>query len=150
MERPLKELDAAGTWTWGIEFYPSPTEPLQTRYLVLEKPSEGMKLKTDIGMKQVHDARLSASGDTLWIAVNPGVPVNKTEVQEYYLPSLELRRSILHDYCMETGAGKYVLDQEGRLMLAGRFIKDNRILTLTSVCCPHSMQTQNSPECLLP
>jgi len=112
-------LDEDGRWKWRVDHLRADT--WQTQYFVVYD-HEGEEYKFDLGMKEVHDARLSPQGDRLWIAVNPGVPVNKTEVLEYSFPGLDLVRSIIHDYCMMTGG--MVMSETGRPLLYGHFHRD--------------------------
>ncbi len=111
------ELDKAGRWEWSIRHHRA--DVWQTQYLTVADRESGEAYEVDIGMKQVHAVRLSPGGDRLWVAMNPGVPVNKTEAQEYAFPSLELLRFLIHDDCMQLG--EIVVSQWGEPMLAGRF-----------------------------
>ncbi len=110
-------LDEEGRWQWGVRFHRADT--WQTRYLVVTETASGEISEVEIGMKDVHGARISPQGDRLWVAMNPGVPVNVTEVQEYAFPSLELNRSLIHDDCMNIG--EIVVSKDGEPLLAGRF-----------------------------
>ena len=111
------ELDAAAGWRWSARQYRDETG--QTRYLVAENGGSGEAHMAEIGMVEVHDVRLSRGSDRLWVALNPGVPENKTEVREYAFPSLELVRSLLHEDCLLLG--EIVMSPEGEPLLAGRF-----------------------------
>jgi len=111
------ELDEAGRWEWSLRHHRE--DDWQTQYLAVTDGESGEVYEADIGMKEVHDVRLSPQGDRLWIAMNPGVPVNKTEAQEYAFPSLELIRSVIHDDCMFIG--EIVISPQGEPLLAGRF-----------------------------
>jgi len=113
-------LDDSGDWRWAEDFQRN--ETTQTKFFVANS-SGGEELKVEIGMKEIHDARLSPQGDRLWIAMNPGVPVNVTEVQEYGFPSLTLRRSIIHPYCLRMGG--IVMDEAGEPLLAGCYDRYN-------------------------
>ncbi|MDD5665880.1 MAG: DUF2330 domain-containing protein [Actinomycetota bacterium] len=111
------ELDAAAGWRWSARQYRDETG--QTRYLVAGNGGSGEAHMAEIGMVEVHDVRLSRGSDRLWVALNPGVPENKTEVREYAFPSLELVRSLLHEDCLLLG--EIVMSPEGEPLLAGRF-----------------------------
>ena len=111
------ELDEAGRWEWSLRHHRE--DDWQTQYLAVTDGESGDVYEADVGMKQVHAVRLSPEGDRLWVAMNPGVPVNKTEAQEYAFPSLELMRSVIHDDCMYVG--DIVVSREGEPLLAGRF-----------------------------
>jgi hypothetical protein len=111
-----KEVDEGSGLEWSLGFYR--TDDWQTVYLLV-KGEDGEVREVEIGMKEVHDVRLSPEGDILWVAMNPGVPVDKTEVQEYAFPSMELLRSIVHDECLRVG--EIVLSTGDEPLLAGRF-----------------------------
>jgi len=112
---PGRQLDEEGRWEWSVRHFRADT--WQTRYLAVRDRESGTVREVDIGVKEVHDVRLSPQGDRLWVAMNPEVPVNKTEVQEYTFPSLELVRSLIHDDCM--CVGEIVISPEGEPLLAG-------------------------------
>lgn len=113
---PWKDLGEEGGWKWSVGQYRDDVG--QTRYLAV-MDSAGEIHEAEIGMVELHDVRLSPGGDRLWIAMNPGVPENKTEVREYVFPTLEPVRSLIHDFCFRVG--EIVISSEGEPMLAGRF-----------------------------
>ena len=111
------DLDGEGRFGWSVRHHRSDTR--QTRYLVVTDRADGEVREVEIGMKEVHAARLSPGGDRLWVAVNPGVPVNVTEVWEYAFPALTPLRSLTHDPCLREG--EIVVSREGEPLLAGWF-----------------------------
>lgn len=111
-------------WEWGIGQHPDS----EKYYIELYNPDTGERLvgETETGSRknEVHDVRISPGGDRIWVVLNPGIPVNKTEVLEYAYPSMELIRSIIHDDCLYDG--KIVLSSNGEPLLAGRFQCDEK------------------------
>jgi hypothetical protein len=116
-----EELGDEGNWEWSVRQLRE--ESWQTRYLMVKESGNGEIHETEIGMAEVRDVRLSPGGDRLWVAMNPEVPVDATEVQEYAFPSLELVRSVIHDNCLNEG--EIVLSSDGEPLLAGRFMCGN-------------------------
>ncbi len=112
-----QELGGEGGWKWSEREIR--TETGQTRYLTVEDSGSGEVHEVEIGMVEVHDVRLSPGGDRLWVVLNPGVPVNKTELREYVFPTLEMVRSIIHNECLRIG--EIALSSDGEPLLAGRF-----------------------------
>jgi hypothetical protein len=115
-----RDLDDGGEKKWNLQHVREDTS--QTIYLLIED-GKGQEIgRIEVGNVAVHDARLSPQGDLLWIALNPGVPVNKTEVREFSFPSLEFRRSIIHPYCMMLG--EIIISPREEPVLAGWFSMD--------------------------
>lgn len=118
-------LDGKGDWTWRDS--DSGAYSMQARSLEVRSP-DGAVTSVEVGVKnQVMGARISPEGDRLWAVIEPGSPSNSIEFREYGFPSLELIRSIYHDYDLvdHYPVARLVLSGEGRPLLAGRFWRED-------------------------
>jgi hypothetical protein len=115
---PKGELDGEGNWKWGIR-YRQQGELLKPTHLRVEESAGGEFHEVEIGRGSIVDARLSASGGTMWVVMATEVPDKETEIKEYAFPSLELVRSVAQGYYMRDG--EIVLSAEGEPLLAGSF-----------------------------
>ncbi|MFW6113768.1 MAG: hypothetical protein ACOC78_02470, partial [Actinomycetota bacterium] len=82
----------------------------------------GEELYLELGSEYMEpmDARLSPSGDSLWILMGQ-LGDGKVEALEYSFPSLSLERYAVHPYGIL--AGDIVLSPQGSPLIAGRYVK---------------------------